>query len=539
MTRIRTTLLIVSMMFVSYLSYSQTQPCPSGTLANVMGTSCTIGNVTFTFGTNFNGFHQTNDTGTNLVTTFFGPDAIGFVPLQSGNQVGFALNPGFVADASHMFLNFFDASFSYGLKVNGNFEIDSETASIDASITRSAQENVSSFDAHCFTNQRCIEVFPTLNFIPGIGSTNTISMTSVSPIPGLESGLSNPFGLSFTTNLTSFAFGPGDAVLSSAVFLYSVTPQKPLPPLAKLSYQNIDVPGSLATQVEGLNDHGDVVGVYRDSTRIVHAYLSNADGVQNLAFPNALSTQAFDINNAGDIVGSYIDAHRLRHGFLLHDGIFSTIDFPGAILTIATGINDHGAIAGFYNAANRRTHGFVLDDNGFRTVDDPDQRPFGPSEVIGINDRGDLSGLFFDDQFAEHGFLFSQDSFQTIDVPGGFQAFAEGLNDHNNLVGGYVDLHLFAHGFLNDGASFRTVDFPGSSGTFPVGINNRGQIAGQYFDSARRVHSFLAQKQDDGSGDKDPEDTSNQPVVTTPCSEQDRIENGVNIKNPASCDTDN
>jgi hypothetical protein len=539
MTQKRTVLLIVSMMFVSYLSYSQTQPCPSGTLANVMGTSCTIGNVTFTFGTNFSGFHQTNDTGTNLVTTFFGPDAIGFVPVQSGNQTGFALNPNFVADASSMFLDFFDASFSYGLKVNGDFEIDSETASIQASITQSSTENVNSFDAHCFTNQRCIEVAPTLNFVPGFGSNNTPSVTEVSPIPGLEADLSNPFGLSFTTNLTSFAFNPGEAVLSSAVFLYTVNPQTPLPPLAKLSYQNIDLPGSLLTLVEGLNDHGDLVGVFRDTTGIVHGYLSNADGIQTLAFPNALSTQAFDINNPGDIVGSYIDAHRVRHGFLLQNGVFSSIDFPGAILTIATGINDHGDIAGFYNAANRRTHGFVLDDNGFRTVDDPAQSPLILNEVIGINDRDDLTGLFLDDQGTEHGFLFSQNAFQTIGVPGGFQAFAEGLNDHDNLVGGYVDLHAFAHGFLNDGASFRTVDFPGANATTPVGVNNRGQIVGQYLDSARKAHSFLAQKQDDGSPDKAPDDTSNQPVVTTPCSEQDRIENGVNIKNPASCDTDN
>ncbi|HEY6250826.1 MAG TPA: hypothetical protein VI685_12775, partial [Candidatus Angelobacter sp.] len=434
-----------------------------------------------------------------------------------------------------------DSSFSYGLKVNGNFEIVSETGSIAASITRSANENVNSFDAHCFTNQRCIEVVPTINFIPGVASTNTPSVTAVSPIPGLESNNPNPFGLSFTTNLTSFAFNPGDAVLSSAIFLYTVAPQVPLPPLAKLTYENIDVPGSLATQVEGLNNHGDTVGVFRDSTGVVHAYMSGEDGLQIIAFPNAVSTQAFGINNDGDIVGSYIDSHRVRHGFLLHEGVFSTVDFPGSILTIATGINEHGDIAGFYNAPNRTTHGFVLDDNGFRTVDEPNQRPFGPTEVIGINDRGDLSGLFFDNQVSEHGFLFSEDSFQQIDVPGGFQVFAEGLNNRDSLVGGYVDLHLFSHGFRLERNSFRTVDFPGSNGTFPVGINSRGQIVGQYFDSAQKLHSFLAQKHDDddGSAERDPDDTSNQPVMTPSCTEQDRIENGVNIKNPSSCDTDN
>ena len=524
-------------LFLSLLSWGQ-QPCPSGTLANVIGTSCTIGNVTFTFDNNFKGFHQTNDTGTNLVTTFFGPDAIGFVPLQSGNQVGFRLDTNFAADASSTFLDFFDASFSYGLKVNGNFEVVSETGTIVASITSTSTENVNSFDAHCFTNQQCIEVAPTINFVPGFGSTNQPSVTAKLGIPGLESNNPNPFGLSFTTNLTSFAFNPGDANLTSATFLYDVEPQAPLPPLAKLIYQNIDVPGSLATQVEGLNDHGDTVGVFRDSTRVVHAYRSGNDTFQIIAFPNATSTQAFGINNPGDIVGSYFDAHRIRHGFLLQDGVFTTIDFPGATLTTATAIYDHGDIAGFYTAPNRTIHGFVLDQNGFRTVDEPSHGTFGPTEVIGINNRDDLSGLFFDTQFIEHGFLFSQTAFQQIDVPGGFQAFAEGLNDPDSVVGGYQDLHRVPHGFLMQRGSFTTVDFPGSNGTFPVGINSPGQIVGQYRDQSGVLHSFLAQPHDDGLGPKDP-DTSNAPVQVQTCSEDDRIQNGVNIKNPQSCDTDN
>src|SRR5215510_7117142 len=93
-------LLTLSLMFISCLSHGQAQPCPSGTLANVLGTSCTIGNVTFTFDTNFQGLHQTDDTSANQVTTFFTADAIGFVPVQSGNQLGFQLTPGFVANTN-------------------------------------------------------------------------------------------------------------------------------------------------------------------------------------------------------------------------------------------------------------------------------------------------------------------------------------------------------------------------------------------------------------------------------------------------------
>jgi len=538
-----TNLLSLLVAFASVLSFAQTQPCPSGTLANVIGTSCTIGNVTFTFDNNFQGFHQTNDTGTNLVTTFFTPDTIGFVPLQSANRVGFQLNPNFVADATSMFLNFFDANFSYGLAVNGNFEIVDETGSIAASITRTANENVSSFDAHCFTNQRCIEVAPTLNFIPGGGATNTLSQSATLAIPGLVSNNPNPLGLHFTTNLTAFAFNPGDAVLSSATFLYTVAPQVPLPPLAKLDYTNIDIPNSLATQVEGLNDHGQTVGVFRDSTGVVRGYMADEDAFQIITFPNAVATQPFGINNQGDIVGSYRDTSRLRHGFLLHQDVFTTVDFPGSTLTIATSINEDGKIAGFYSLPNFSTHGFVFDENGFTTVDEPDQRTPALTEVFGINDRGNLSGLFFDPQFAEHGFLFSNDDgFEQINVPGGFQVFGEGLSDSGSVVGGFQDLHAFSHGFMAHRERVRTVDFPGSTGTFPVGINSRGQIAGQYFDQARGLHSFLAERHDHDDDDADggsPDDTSDKPAQAQQCSEQDRLQNAANLKNPQSCDPDN
>jgi probable HAF family extracellular repeat protein len=78
-----------------------------------------------------------------------------------------------------------------------------------------------------------------------------------------------------------------------------------------------------------------------------------------LDVPGSLQTAANGINNAGQIVGTYCAA-RGFHGFLLSDGKYTTIDVPGATETLALGINAAGQIVGLYfEAGGVRTHGFL------------------------------------------------------------------------------------------------------------------------------------------------------------------------------------
>jgi hypothetical protein len=64
--------------------------------------------------------------------------------------------------------------------------------------------------------------------------------------------------------------------------------------------------------------------------------------------PGALLTAPLGLNNRGQIVGVYVDGDGLRHGHLLERGRFTTIDVPGAVETDAFGINDRGQIVGAY-----------------------------------------------------------------------------------------------------------------------------------------------------------------------------------------------
>jgi probable HAF family extracellular repeat protein len=59
--------------------------------------------------------------------------------------------------------------------------------------------------------------------------------------------------------------------------------------------------------------------------------------------PGASSTFASGINDAGQIVGSFSNSTG-THGFLDIGGSFIQIDVPGASRTVASGINDAGQI---------------------------------------------------------------------------------------------------------------------------------------------------------------------------------------------------
>src|SRR5690349_9573828 len=73
----------------------QVQPCPQGTFANVLGTSCSVGSLvlnfqTFVFG---GGFFSQDGVTTSFPIT---PSDIGFMPVQANGLSGFRLDLNFV-----------------------------------------------------------------------------------------------------------------------------------------------------------------------------------------------------------------------------------------------------------------------------------------------------------------------------------------------------------------------------------------------------------------------------------------------------------
>src|SRR5690349_14977120 len=92
----------------------------------------------------------------------------------------------------------------------------------------------------------------------------------------------------------------------------------------------------------------------------------------NIDFPGGTSTQARGINQQGDIVGIYTDLKTgLIRGFRLSGTTFSTIDFPGATQTYPRGINALRNIVGFFTDSDGIFHGFLLDSAGYHQIDVP------------------------------------------------------------------------------------------------------------------------------------------------------------------------
>lgn len=87
----------------------------------------------------------------------------------------------------------------------------------------------------------------------------------------------------------------------------------------------IDFPGSSGTISRGINDRGEIVGYYTDSSNRVHGYTA----VQNFQtvgtfktfdVPGSTATEAWGVNNLGQIVGNYqvpaAEGGTATHGFL-------------------------------------------------------------------------------------------------------------------------------------------------------------------------------------------------------------------------------
>ena len=61
--------------------------------------------------------------------------------------------------------------------------------------------------------------------------------------------------------------------------------------------------------------------------------------------PNANLTEVNGINDAGQIVGVFSSSTG-NHGFVYNGGSFTFVDFPGSPETVPQGINNQGQIVG-------------------------------------------------------------------------------------------------------------------------------------------------------------------------------------------------
>ncbi len=273
-------------------------------------------------------------------------------------------------------------------------------------------------------------------------------------------------------------------------------------------FTEIDVPGASLTTAADINDYGQTVGAYVDSSGQSHGYLDTNGHFTTIDPPGATFAEASGINDRGQIVGFYTDSTG-QHGFLDTNGKFTTIDFPGASATDVTGINDRGQIVGVY-IDSTGAHGFVDTNGNFTGLQSTSVA--GALLPLGINDHGQITGLYFEDRgmggppphgLLAHGFLDTNGTITTIDAPGAAFTEASGINDRGQIVGVSGADAAATNYFLDTHGTFTNLHIPGSppetfaqAFTDPAtiapsrGINNSSEIAGTFTDSTG-THGFI------------------------------------------------
>jgi hypothetical protein len=210
-------------------------------------------------------------------------------------------------------------------------------------------------------------------------------------------------------------------------------------------FSTIDIAGAKATAVSKINDLGQIVGRYYESTPFSppdgrpRGFLLDHGRLTRIDVPGAVYTQAVGINNRRHVVGEYLDSAGNFHGFLWKRGRFTPIDFPGAVGTSLVDVNDRGEILGIRTDADGAFHGFVMRDGKFTDLDRRGVPYLLPRD---INNRGQIAGytLVDLDLTGARGFLLAKGAkgpLTPIDVPGTPRNLVFGLNDRRQLVGTY------------------------------------------------------------------------------------------------------
>ena len=261
-------------------------------------------------------------------------------------------------------------------------------------------------------------------------------------------------------------------------------------------------------QLLGINDRGTIAGYFGSGTagHPNQGYLLRRSGYVSENYPGSVQTQVTGLNNSGVTVGFFSEQNNASQvndnfGFLARDGHFTQVNFPTASTAAPPvnqllGVNDRGIAIGFYTDAQGVNHGYTYN---IRTGEfTPVHAPGGGGlTAAAISDSGQLAGFYAAASGATDGFVTSGRHFTDLAVPGAAQTMALGVNDSGEVVGAYTTgtgNSAETHGFTwTRHGGFVTADDPNGIGASTInGVNDHGVLVGFYTDSSGNTDGFLA-----------------------------------------------
>ncbi len=260
-----------------------------------------------------------------------------------------------------------------------------------------------------------------------------------------------------------------------------------------------DYPGTGNSSLpQKINERGDVVGEFIDSTGVTRGFVRFSDGSFSdpIVDPNDTVgfTEGRGINNSRTVAGDYATSDGTLHSFFLSGGTFTEYDVPGSVQTNLLSINDAGDFTGGFDPDGSGVfQAFVSVGGTLTSFSVPDAASTFAYEIN--NSKHLTVGYFIDGSGILHGYFRDANGALhfPIDPSGSVGTVLFGLNDRNWVVGRYADSSGETHGlFFLPPNNFFTFDYPGSTFTSLNGINDRGFICGRYVDASGIAHGFLA-----------------------------------------------
>ena len=273
-----------------------------------------------------------------------------------------------------------------------------------------------------------------------------------------------------------------------------------------------------------INRPGWIVGYFEDSNQLLHGFLRapdgtfttvDAPGAGNVSGPSSWwgpeGTALGAINDAGWSVGVYEDTSLVLHSFLCGpNGGIKEFDVKGAgtgvgqgtFTAIDSGISASKTIAGEYLDSNNVWHSFVRAPDG-KVTEYHIQGSVQGDQASDISPLGTIVGWYYDSNGVGHGYLRAPDgAITTFEYSGAGKGAGQGtlgisVNDWGLITGQYIDSNGASHGYLlTPDGRFIPFDAPGAGtgsgqGTVPININSAGAITGYDVDSNNVAHGFL------------------------------------------------
>jgi hypothetical protein len=190
----------------------------------------------------------------------------------------------------------------------------------------------------------------------------------------------------------------------------------------------------------GINSADAVAGWCTSTTTALATAFTYAKGkFTTISFPSSNGTQAYGINDKGDVVGFYLDSSNAQHGFVKVGSKYTSIDVSGDSSTEAWGINNKGQMTVFAISTAGGYQSFIYNGKTFKQISDPNQGTSG-TIVRAPNNKGDIAGTYFDTGGNEVGFLLHGGKYYDVKDPkANNDTRNDGLNDKLEIVGRYAD----------------------------------------------------------------------------------------------------